>query len=51
VHDCTAKRGTSGAPVLVRDGTRWSIGGVEIASGRQDTRGIASVPSDPASER
>jgi len=51
VHDCTAKRGTSGAPVLVRDGTRWSIGGVEIASGRQDTRGIAAIPSDPGSER
>src|SRR6185369_7692445 len=46
VHDCTAKRGTSGAPVLVRDGARWSIGGVEVATGRQDTRGIASIPRD-----
>jgi protease YdgD len=46
VHDCTAKRGTSGAPLLVRDGTRWSIGGVEVATGRQDTRGLASIPSD-----
>jgi protease YdgD len=46
VHDCTAKRGTSGAPVLVRDGGRWSIGGVEVATGRQDTRGFASIPLD-----
>jgi protease YdgD len=47
VHDCIAKRGTSGAPLLVRDGTRWTIGGVEVATGRQDTRGVAAIPSNP----
>jgi hypothetical protein len=31
----------SGVPFLVREGAQWSIGGVEMRSGRQDTHGIA----------
>jgi protease YdgD len=51
VHDCVAKQGTSGAPVLVYEGGHWMIVGVEIATGRQDTRGVASIPGGPALQR
>ena len=45
IHDCTAKRGTSGGPVLVQDALGWTIHGVEVGTARDDTRGIASVPT------
>lgn len=48
VHDCVAKQGTSGAPVLVYEAGHWMIVGVEIATARQDTRGVASIPDGPA---
>ena len=51
VHDCTAKQGTSGAPVLVYEGGHWLIVGVEIATARQDTRGIAAIPDRGALQR
>jgi protease YdgD len=44
LHDCTEKQGSSGAPVLVRDGSGWVIAGVNITAGRDYTRGLASVP-------
>jgi protease YdgD len=47
VHDCTAKQGVSGAPVLVQDGGQWIIRGVDVASGRENTRGIAVIPLRP----
>jgi len=37
--------------VLVYESGRWLIVGVEIASGRQDTRGIASIPDGAALQR
>ncbi|MBP7334529.1 trypsin-like peptidase domain-containing protein [Niveispirillum sp.] len=30
-HNCSASRGTSGGPLLVRMGTEWRVGGVNIA--------------------
>jgi protease YdgD len=45
VHDCTAKRGTSGGPLLVQDALGWTVHGVEIETGRDDTRGVASIPT------
>jgi protease YdgD len=34
-HDCAATRGTSGAPVLVRENGGWAVLGVNIAAGRE----------------
>ena len=47
VHDCTAKQGASGAPVLVFDRDHWAIRGVDVATGRQNTRGVAVIPLRP----
>jgi protease YdgD len=47
VHDCVAKQGASGAPVLVFDQDHWIIRGVDVATGRQNTRGIAVIPLRP----
>ena len=33
-HDCQATRGTSGAPLLVRQGDSWAVLGINIAAGR-----------------
>ncbi len=35
-HDCSASRGTSGGPLLVRMGKEWRVGGVNIAIVQQD---------------
>lgn len=43
-HDCTAKQGASGAPVLVFDRDRWIIRGIDVATARQNTRGVAVIP-------
>jgi protease YdgD len=45
VHDCTAKRGTSGGPLLVEDALGWTIHGVEVGTARDDTRGVATIPT------
>jgi hypothetical protein len=50
VHDCTAKQGASGAPVLVFDRDHWSIRGVDVATARQNTRGVAVIPLRPGDE-
>ena len=34
-HDCAATRGTSGAPLLVRQGDGWAVVGINIAAGSQ----------------
>ncbi len=44
LHDCTEKQGSSGAPVLVRDGAGWAIAGVNITTDRDFTRVLAAVP-------
>ncbi len=44
-HDCTATHGASGAPVLVRDGGGWRIGGVNIAARRGAASGFAAFPT------
>lgn len=31
-HDCAATRGTSGGPLLVRDGNGWAVAGVSVAA-------------------
>jgi protease YdgD len=46
-HDCSAKQGASGAPVLVFNRGRWIIGGVDVATGRENTRGVAVIPMRP----
>jgi protease YdgD len=33
LHDCSATRGTSGGPLLTREGEGWSVIGVNIAAG------------------
>jgi len=51
VHDCVATRGASGAPVLVHDGSTWTIAGVDVTAAPDYTRctrgsacGVATVP-------
>jgi protease YdgD len=41
LEDCAATRGDSGAPVLVRDGKGWAVGGVFVAG---SARGGVAVP-------
>jgi len=50
VHDCTAKQGASGAPVLVFSQDHWIIRGVDVATGRQNTRGVAVIPLRPGDQ-
>ena len=45
VHDCTAKRGTSGGPLLVQDALGWTIHGVGVGTARDDTRSFATIPT------
>lgn len=43
-HDCESANGVSGAPLLVRDGTAWSIVGVHVAQRQGDiANGVASM--------
>jgi protease YdgD len=44
-HDCRAVRGVSGAPLLVRRGSKWVIAGINVAQSRTGTQGFA-VPVD-----
>jgi hypothetical protein len=50
VHDCTAKQGASGVPVLVFDHDHWIIRGIDVATGRQNTRGVAVIPLRPGDQ-
>jgi hypothetical protein len=50
VHDCTVKQGASGAPVLVFDHDHWIIRGIDVAMGRQNTRGVAVTPLRPGNQ-
>lgn len=40
-HDCTATRGASGAPLLMREGARWRVVGVAIAARPGQSLGLA----------
>ena len=42
-HNCTGIGGTSGAPLLVRDGGVWRIGGVQVGAGAGAANGLAVV--------
>lgn len=44
-HDCDATRGTSGGPLLVRDGEGWAVAGVGVAAGTGPERRNFAVPS------
>ena len=50
IHDCTAKQGASGAPVLVFTQDHWIIRGVDVATGRENTRGVAVIPLRPGDQ-
>jgi protease YdgD len=41
VHDCAATRGTSGAPLLVRQESGWAVLGINIAAGRENNLALA----------
>jgi protease YdgD len=49
-HDCTAKQGASGAPVLVFTEDHWIIRGIDVATARQNTRGVAVIPLRPGDQ-
>jgi protease YdgD len=49
-HNCTAKQGASGAPVLVFAQDHWIIRGVDVATSRQNTRGVAAIPLRPGDQ-
>jgi protease YdgD len=40
-HDCAATRGTSGAPLLVRQESGWAVLGINIAAGRENNLALA----------
>lgn len=40
-HDCTGTRGTSGAPLLLRDGAAWRVIGVQVAAMQGRSLGLA----------
>lgn len=41
VHNCTAMRGTSGAPILARYGQGWAVLGINVAGSRSSNVGLA----------
>ena len=41
VHDCAATRGTSGAPLLVRQESGWAVLGINIAASRGNNLALA----------
>lgn len=46
-HGCAGTAGTSGAPLLVRDGSGWVAAGIQVAAVNGQSRGIAvAVPAD-----
>ena len=40
-HDCAATRGTSGAPLLVRQESGWAVLGINIGAGRETNLALA----------
>ncbi len=44
-HDCDATRGTSGGPLLVRDGAGWAVAGIGVAAGRGPEHRNFAVPT------
>lgn len=50
-HDCRAVQGVSGAPLLVRLGSKWAIAGINVARTRTGTQGFAVPIAAFAKER
>ena len=54
-HDCSGTRGTSGAPLLVREAGRWAAAGIQVAAAPGQARGVAvgagEVRLPPGSDR
>jgi protease YdgD len=50
-HDCRAVRGVSGAPLLFRLGSKWTISGINVAQTRTGTQGFAVPVEAFAKER
>lgn len=46
-HDCAATRGTSGAPLLVRQSGGWAVLGINIAAGNEANLALAVRGIDP----
>lgn len=42
-HDCAGTRGTSGGPLLVRDGVVWAVAGVAVAAGGDGNIAVAAA--------
>src|SRR5260370_25235098 len=42
-HNCTATRGTSGAPLLVEDAGVWSVAGVNVAAEMGVASGVVAL--------
>lgn len=42
-HDCAGTRGTSGGPLLVRDGGGWAVAGVAVAAGGDGSIAVAAT--------
>jgi protease YdgD len=45
-HDCLATHGSSGAPVLLREGESWSIAGILVAAEQGRSGGLAALVGD-----
>jgi protease YdgD len=41
-HDCSATRGTSGGPLVTREGDGWALVGINIAAGRNANLALAA---------
>ena len=46
IHNCAATRGTSGAPLLVRQGDGWAVVGINIAAGPAANLALGVAPSE-----
>jgi protease YdgD len=43
-HSCAATKGTSGAPLLIRQGETWSIAGLQV--GAEPGQGGIAIPAE-----
>ena len=50
-HDCAATHGVSGAPMLVRTATGWTIVGINVARSRSGDVGLATTLEGVAARR
>jgi protease YdgD len=45
MHDCAGTRGTSGGPLLARQGEAWAVVGINIAAGSDDNLALRPPPA------